>query len=120
MLKPIPAQILKSTATVRVCTGVDVYQAPTYTAYTVNRVHLQPINEVRKTANDTAVNLRSVLFVDARTSTPKLDWCGLLQSAHANNGDIKITVRGVDYTVAAVDELRDDTDGIHHWEIGLV
>ena len=120
MLKSIPAQILKSTAIVCVCTGVDVYQAPTYTAYTVNRVHLQPTNEVRKTANDTAVNLRSVLFVDARTSTPRLDWCGLLQSAHSRGGDIKITVRGVDYTVAAVDELRDDTDGIHHWEIGLV
>ena len=120
MLKPIPAQILRTTATVKVCNGVDRYQSPTYDQYTVNRVHLQPTNEVRKTANNTDVVLRSILFVDARTSSPYLDWCSLLQTAHANMGDIKVIVRGVEYTAAAVDELRDDTDRVHHWEIALV
>ena len=35
MLKPIPSRILKSTATVSVCSGVDRYQNQTYTEYTV-------------------------------------------------------------------------------------
>ena len=34
-------------------------------------------------------------------------------------GDVKVTVRDQEYTVFTVDELRDDTDTFHHWEIGL-
>ena len=120
MLKPIPSKILKSTATVSVCGGVDRYQNQTYTEYTVKKVHLQPTNEVRKTQDNTEVVLRSILFVDARTSTPVLDWCSLLQTAHTNRGDMRVTVRGVTYTVIGVDELRDDTDLLHHWEVSLV
>ena len=120
MLKPIPSKILKSTATVRVCTGVDRYQNQTYTEYTVKKVHLQPTNEVRKTQDNTEIVLRSLLFVDARISTPVIDWYGLLQTAHTNLGDMRVTVRGQEYTVIGVDELRDDTDNLHHWEISLV
>jgi hypothetical protein len=43
----------------------------------------------------------------------------LFKTAQELAGDIKITVRGVEYTVFSVDELRDDTDTFHHWEIGL-
>lgn len=120
MLKPIPSKILKSTATVQVCSGVDMYQNQTYTEYTVKRVHLQPTNEIRKTQSNTEVVLRSILFVDAHTSTPALDWCALLRQAHELEGDMRVVVRGVEYTVLTVDELRDDTDGLHHWEVGLV
>ena len=120
MLKPIPSKILKSTATVKVCSGVDRYQNQTYTEYTVNRVHLQPTNEIRKTQDNTDIVLRSVLFVDAHTSTPFLDWCALLQTAHNNLGDMRVIVREQEYTVLSVDALRDDTDTLHHFEVGLV
>lgn len=120
MLKPIPSKILKSTATVKVCSGVDRYQNQTYTEYTVKKVHLQPTNEIRKTQDNTEIVLRSILFVDAHTSTPFLDWCALLQTAHANLGDMRVIVRGEEYTVIGVDALRDDTDGLHHWEVSLV
>lgn len=120
MLKPIPSKILRSTATVKVCTGVDRYQNQTYTEYTVKKVHLQPTNEVRKTPDNTDETLRSILFVDAHRSTPVLDWNGLFSSAQEAGGDIRIVVREVEYTVFSVDELRDDTDLLHHWEIGLV
>ena len=120
MLKPIPSKILKSTATVKVCSGVDMYQNQTYTEYSVKRVHLQPTNEIRKTQSNTEVVLRSILFVDAHTSTPLLDWCALLRQAHDLDGDMRVVVRGVEYTVLTVDELRDDTDGLHHYEVGLV
>jgi len=120
MLKPIPARILKSTATVKVCTGVDMYQNQKYDEYTVKRVHLQPTNEIRKTQSNTDIVLRSILFVDARISTPLLDYCALFRSAHDIQGDMRIIVRNDEYTVFSVDELRDDEDRLHHYELGLV
>lgn len=120
MLKPIPSKILKTTATVKVCSGVDRYQNQTYTDYTVSKVHLQPTNEVRKTVDNTDCVLRSILFVDARISTPRLEWDTLLHQVHNMGGDIKVIVRNEEYTVMGVDALRDDTDELHHWEIALV
>ena len=120
MLKPIPAKILKSTATVKYCTGLDRYQNQTYTTTTVKNVHLQPTNEIRKTVNNTDCTLRSILFVDARHSKPAIDWEGLFSAAHQIGGDMRVIVRGVEYTVFSVDALRDDTDLFHHYEIGLV
>ena len=119
MLRPIPAKIMRSEATVKACTGVDFYQNQTYTEYIVKKVHLQPTNELRKTAVNTSNVLRAVLFVDKRHSTPALDWNALFLAAQEKAGDIKVVVRGIEYTVFSVDELRDDTDNFHHWEIGL-
>lgn len=119
MLKPIPARILRSTATVKVATGVDIYQNQTFDTYTVQRVHLQPTEKIIKTADNTDRQLVSVLFVDIRHSSPALDWAGLLQQAHDLGGDVYVTVRGIRYTLETVDLLRDDTDRPHHWELGL-
>lgn len=110
---------MRSTATVKCCTGVDMYQNQTYQTYTVKNVHLQPTNELRKTAENTSNVLRAILFVDRRHSVPNLDWMNLFLSAQAIAGDMKVTVRGIEYTVFSVDELMDDTDCFHHWEIGL-
>jgi len=118
MLRPIPARILRSTATVKACTSLDRYQNQTYTEYTVKNVHLQPTNEIRKTPNNTDCTLRSILFADGKHSTP-LDWWSLFKTAHDLGGDVKVIVREQEYTVFTVDELRDDTDLFHHWEIGL-
>lgn len=119
MLRPIPTRILRSTATVKVCSGVDMYKKPTYTLYTVKRVHLQPTEKIIKTATNTDQQLKSILFVDARRSTPALDWKALFQSAHKKGGDMRVIVRNIEYTVMGVDGLRDDTDRLHHWEILL-
>ena len=119
MLPPIPFQILRSTATVKVCTGVDLYQNQTFSTYTVNHVHLQPTERIVKTTNNTDQQLSSVLFVDLRHSKPTLNWAALLHQAHEVGGDLFVTVRGVQYTVAMADGLRDDKDRLHHWEIGL-
>lgn len=118
MLKPIPAQIMRSTVTVKACTSVDRYQKPTESTYTVKRVHLQPTNEIRKTADNTDCVLRSILFVDKQHSTP-LDWESLFNTAHQLGGDVKVICRGEEYTVFSIDALRDDTDCFHHYEIGL-
>ena len=119
MLRPIPSRILRSTVTVKVCSGVDMYQNQTYRSYTVQRVHLQPTEKIIKTPSNTDQQLQSILFVDKRRSFPFLYWKALFQSAHEKGGDMRVIADGVEYTVMAVDELRDDTDRLHHWEISL-
>ncbi len=119
MLRPIPPRILRSTATVEVCSGTDLYQNQTYDTYTVKRVHIQPTEKIVKTVTNTDQQLSAVLFVDARISSPALDWRALLEQAHEKGGDMRVTIRGVTYTVAAADGLRDDTDRLHHWEIQM-
>ena len=119
MLRPIPAKILRSTATVKVCNGVDMYQNQTYTTYTVRKVHLQPTERIVKTVSNTDQQLSSILFVDVRHSSPALNWAALLHEAHDKGGDVRVAVRGIEYTVATADLLRDDTDKPHHWEISL-
>lgn len=120
MLRPIPARILRSTVTVKVCSSLDRYQKQTYTDYTVSRVHVQPTNEIRKTQDNTDCVLRSIMFVDARISSPSLDWLGLLKEAHDLGGDIRVICDGEEFTVVGVDKLKDDTDRLHHWEVALV
>lgn len=121
MLKPIPARILRSTALVEVCTGTNVYQDQIYgEAYTVQHVHLQPTARIVKSTSNTDEQLIAILFADCRHTSPNLDWRALLQRAHDNGGDMRVTVRGMRYTVLSCDALRDDTDRLHHWEIGLI
>lgn len=120
MLKPIPAKIMRSTITVKICTSVDRYENQTYTEKTVKKVHIQPTNEIRKTADNTDCTLRSILFVDRQHSKPLLDWWTLFNGAHSIGGDMKvIDSKGEEFTVFIVDELKDDTDQFHHYEIGL-
>ena len=119
MLRPIPSRILRSTATVTVCNGTDLYQNQTYTTYTIKRVHIQPTERIVKSISNTDQQLNAVLFVDARISSPAIDWRALLEQAHNLDGDMRVTIRGITYTVASADGLRDDTDRLHHWEIGM-
>ena len=126
MLRPIPRQMLRSTLTLSVPTGVDRYQKPTVETYTVKNVHLQADDHTRKTADNTEVSLTGILFVDQHYSTPQLDYEALQTAAHAAGSVMTCTVtdkRGNTsgaYTILVVDALPDDEDNIHHWELGLV
>jgi len=127
MLSPIPRRILRDTATFSVPAGFDRYQAPLNpTEYVVSNVHIQNSNETRKAANNTEVSLSAILFVDARYSTPSLDFWALQEAAQAAGGVMTCTVKdkrgGVTgpYSVLVVDGLPDDEDNLHHWELGLV
>lgn len=109
---------MRTTVTVKVCRGVDIYQNPDETTHIIKRVHVQATNEIRKTADNTDCVLRSILFADRQHSTP-FEWNQEFKTAHEKGGDVKVICRGEEYTVFTVDELRDDTDQFHHWEIGL-
>lgn len=118
MLRPIPARILRSSAVVKVCNGVDFYQNQTYDEYSIDHVHIQPTDRIVKTKDNTDHQLTSILFVDAKYSTP-IAWQSLLESAHLKGGDMRVIIHGTEYTVVSVDTLFDDTDRLHHWEVGL-
>lgn len=127
MLSPIPRRILRDTATFSVPSGFDRYQKPLDpTTYTVHNVHIQNDNRTRKTADNTEVTLSGVLFVDARYSTPSLDFDALQRATQAAGGVMTCTVtnrRGGTsgpFTVLVTDGLPDDEDNLHHWELGLV
>lgn len=127
MLTPIPHRILRDTLTLSVPSGFDRYQKPlTPTEYVVNNVHLQADNRTHKTADNTEVSLTGILFIDARYSTPALDYTALQAATQALGGVMTCTVTdrrgGVSgpYTVLVVDALPDDEDNLHHWEIGVV
>lgn len=127
MLSPIPRRILRDTLTLSVPSGFDRYQKPLDpTVYTVSNVHLQSDNSTHKSAQNTEVVLRGVLFVDSRYSTPKLDYWALQTATQQAGGVMTCTVTdkrgGVTgpYTVEVIDGLPDDEDNLHHWELGLV
>ena len=126
-LAPIPSRMLHDTVTLKVCTGMDRYQEKTYDEYTISNVHLQSNNDTIKRANDTEVQLKGILFVDARKSMPVYD-LNALQEESLRNGD---TMRAIvtdasgndagDYAVLVVDSLPDvPATRVHHYALGLV
>lgn len=127
MLRPIPNDVLKYVAEISVCSGTDKWQNPTWTDYTINRVHLQATNEVRRTRDNAEVVLRSVLWIDGRRSQPVMDWYALQKQSEDNGRELQVVVSNVKgdiigtYTVKTVDALPDyPSDRIHHWELGMV
>jgi len=127
MLAPIPSRMLHDTATFKVCTGMDRYQNKTYKDITVSNVHLQSSNDVYKRANDTEVQLKGVLFVDARKSTPIIDLYDLQQESLHNGDTMRCIVSNADgstvgdYAVLVVDDLPDvPANRRHHWELSLI
>ena len=126
-LAPIPARMLHDTVTFQVVKTMDSYQKKTYDEYTVNNVHLQSSNDTVKGSDNTEVQLRGVLFVDARRSTPVYDLYALQETSLANGDTMRATVKDAagntvgDYAVLIVDDLPDvPATKRHHWEISLV
>ena len=126
-LAPIPSRMLHDTVVFKVVTGMDRYQNKTYEEYTVSNVHLQSSNDTIKRANDTEVQLKGLLFVDARRSLPVLDLYDLQQQSLANGDTMRAIVTDAsgtevgDYAVLIVDDLPDvPATRRHHWELGLV
>lgn len=127
MLRSIPQQLLHDLVTIKVCVGVDSWQKPVWQEYAVQNVHLQSTNETRKTKDNTEVVLRSVLFIDAKRSTPILDFDALAGQSQENGRMMRAIVYNAqgrqagDYEVLVVDSVPDvPSTRIHHYELGLV
>lgn len=127
MLGPIPQSLLVDSVTIKVCNSVDVWQNPTWNEYQVSNVHLQDTNEVRKTKENTEVLLRSILFIDAQNSTPKLDYRALASQSEASGKPMRAIVSSAngtvtgDFEVLVVDVIPNvPATGVHHVELGMV
>ncbi len=127
MLRPIPFQLLRDSMILQVCTGVDAWQKPTWHPYQVQNVHIQNTNETKKTANNTEVVLRSIIFVDTVRSTPALDYEALCQQSQAAGKPMRATVQDAngnqlgDFEILTVDPVPDvPANRTHHIELGCV
>jgi hypothetical protein len=119
--------MLHDTVVFSVVTGMDRYQTKTYTEYTVRNVYLQSSNDVRKGSDNTEVQLRGILFVDARRSLPVLDLYALQQQSLQAGDTMRAKVYDAsgnevgDYAVLIVDDLPDvPATRRHHWELELI
>ena len=93
-LSPIPARILKQSATLRVCSGVEMWQAATLTETPLGSICIQPSNETRKTKDNTETVLRSLCFVDAVRSTPRgLDFDAMQRQSERSGQPMTLGVR---------------------------
>lgn len=126
-LAPIPTRMLHDTVTFKVVNGIDRYQNKTYDEYMVNNVHIQSSSDVIKKANDTEVQLKAILFVDARRSTPILDLYALQKESLLKGDTMRAIVTDAsgtevgDFAVLVVDDLPDvPANRRHHWELGLI
>lgn len=127
MLPSIPQSLLVDTMTLYVCTGMDAWQNPTWDTYTVNNVHLQNTNEVKKSKENTEIVLRSVLFVDSRRSSPILDYEALAEQSEQAGKPMRCMVTNAQgnnqgsFEVLIVDLVPDfPATRVHHVELGLV
>ncbi len=120
MLRPIPSVLLTDTAVFIVPDSMDVWQTAETNEFTVNNVHIQNTNEIRKTKDNTEIILRSILFIDAKLSKPKLDYISLMRQAETIGAALTVIVNNETYTVVCVDALPNVPKGIHHYELGLV
>lgn len=126
-LAPIPGRMLHDTVTLKVVKSMDAYQAKTYDEYTISNVHLQGSSDTIKGPNDTEVQLRATLFVDARKSTPSYNIDALQAQSLAAGDTMRAVVTDAsgtevgDFAVLIVDSLPDvPATRVHHWELSLV
>ena len=65
------------------------------------------------------MTLNAILFVDARLSSPKLDWIAMQDASLSCGYGLTISHDGRVYSVVDIDAVPDDTGKLHHYEVGL-
>ena len=118
-MRPIPTQMLIHVADILTPISVDEYHKAQYSKTRVRRVCLQTASDTGKSATNTTVQRKATLFVDARLSTPRVDWFAEKAKADNVGGDMKVIWAGYQYTVADIQVLLDDHGHVHHYEMGL-
>lgn len=119
-MQPIPAQILKDSIIIKTTTEVDRWNKPTTETQTQSRVHIQGANEILKNKENTEVQLKAILFVDKRLSTPFIDWSELQRQAESAGHTITVEHGKTIYTVLQVNDVPDPFGLLHHYEVGLI
>lgn len=127
-LSPIPSRMLHDSAKFYVVKGMDRYQEKVYEdPKTVTHVHLQNVTDTIKSTDNEEVQLKGILFVDCRRSTPCLDLYALQQESLAKGDTMRVDVFDAsgtlvgNFAVMTVDGAPDvPATRVHHWELSLV
>ena len=119
MLRPIPSKILTHSATLKICTGVDDWQNPTFRTIPLSHICIQNEFKTVKTREDTEVRTTGILFHDARLSSPSLDFDSLQRESEANGHPLRVVFGNTDHIVLTVDSVIDDEGNLHHTELTL-
>ena len=126
-LAPIPSRMLHDKAVFYVVTGLDRYQEKIYETYTVEHVHLQNASDVIKSTDNEEIQLKGMLFVDCRRSTPALDLYAMQQQSLAAGDKMRVDVYDAsdklvgNFAVMIVDGAPDvPATRTHHWELSLI
>lgn len=120
MLRPIPAKILTHSATLKICTGIDVWENPSYRDVPLSHICVQPVHETRMDNTNTEVALTSMAFIDARLSSPAgFDFQAAQDESESKGAPMAFIYGGRHYVVLTIDVLCDDTGAYHHTELGL-
>ena len=127
MLRPTPKPLLGDMMVLKVCTGVDDWENPTFKEIRVSNVHLQNIRSLTKSKDNTEILLTSTVFIDTKYSKPNLDYESLQMLSEQNGSQMRTVVYNSkgkalgDYAVVTVDPVPDYPDNkIHHIELGLI
>lgn len=120
MLRPIPPQMLKTAATLKVPKETDRWGERTDETLALAKTHLQASNAVKKTRDSREVVLRALLFYDVKNSRPQgVDFDALKTRADEAGESMTLDIKGLTYTVETVEAIPDDRGGVHHYELGL-
>lgn len=120
MLRPIPFQILKTTAELKVPQEVGRWGDKTDETITLKRTHLQGSNAVKRTRDSREVVLRALLFYDVKNSLPRgVNFDALKTQADEAGECMTLDAHGLTYTVETVEGVCDDNGRLHHYELGL-
>jgi len=117
-MKPIPRKLLCHSVTMKVCSGTDAWQNPTYTTYALSKVRMELALVTKKTADNTLLTFSGTLFHDQTRSTA-FDFVAQKAVADGNKGDMKVVFGTRTYTVYEVSPQYDETGSIHHTEVLL-
>lgn len=120
MLRPIPLQILKTAAILKVPQEVDRWGESADATIALSKTHLQASNAIKRTKDSREIVLRALLFYDAKNSLPRgVDFDALKRQADEAGECMTLDSKGLTYTVETVEAIPDDRGGVHHYELGL-
>lgn len=115
-----PSHLYGHSITLRVCTGVDTFQNPTWREYSVSGVNVQESTGTVVTAANTDASRRSLMFVDSLYSVPQLDWMRLKHESEDAGKRMQVVHKDEVYIVEAVDRVEDEYNMLDHWEVEMV
>lgn len=119
MSRKPPAHVYAQNVTLRVCTGVDRWNVPTWAETAVTHVNVQPSSGTTMTKDNTEVQLSGILFADSVYTAPALDWQAQKDASEAAGQPAMVVFEGHAFTVVDVAKLFNEFGIFDHWEVGL-